>query len=53
MEPLCVKVAEEHGKNKAAYYEGWKAGYQLNKGRPFDGKYHQMSLLNLIIDIFT
>lgn len=39
LEPLSIKIAEEHGKNKAMYYEGWKAGYQLNKGRPFDGKF--------------
>lgn len=32
LEPICVKVAEDHGKQKATYYEGWKAGYQMNKG---------------------
>nr|BAE86938.1 sex-lethal [Bombyx mori] len=31
-EPLSVKVAEEHGKQKAAYYAGWSAGYQQNRG---------------------
>lgn len=31
-EPLCVKVAEEHGKQKAAYYAGWAAGFQHNRG---------------------
>ncbi|XP_033222974.1 sex-lethal homolog isoform X2 [Belonocnema kinseyi] len=25
-EPLSVKIAEEHGKQKAAYYAGWQAG---------------------------
>lgn len=33
MEPISVRVAEEHGKQKATYYEGWKAGFQMNKGR--------------------
>lgn len=31
MEPISIKVAEEHGKQKATYYDGWKAGYQMNK----------------------
>ncbi|XP_068623936.1 sex-lethal homolog [Battus philenor] len=31
-EPLSVKVAEEHGKQKAAYYAGWAAGFQHNRG---------------------
>ncbi|XP_072934204.1 sex-lethal homolog [Epargyreus clarus] len=31
-EPLCVKVAEEHGKQKAAYYAGWAAGFHHNRG---------------------
>ncbi|CAK1541816.1 unnamed protein product [Leptosia nina] len=31
-EPLCVKVAEEHGKQKAAYYAGWSAGFQQSRG---------------------
>lgn len=36
---MQIKIAEEHGKNKAAYYEGWKAGFQMNKARQFDGTY--------------
>ncbi|XP_013167877.1 PREDICTED: sex-lethal homolog isoform X1 [Papilio xuthus] len=31
-EPLSVKVAEEHGKQKAAFYAGWAAGFQHNRG---------------------
>ncbi|KAL0818508.1 hypothetical protein ABMA28_008956 [Loxostege sticticalis] len=31
-EPLSVKVAEEHGKQKAAYYAGWAAGFHHNRG---------------------
>lgn len=31
-EPLVVKVAEEHGKMKAAYYAGYHAGLQTNRG---------------------
>lgn len=31
-EPLSVKVAEEHGKQKAAYYAGWAAGFQHTRG---------------------
>ena len=31
-EPLCVKIAEEHGKQKAAYYAGWQAGYNQSRG---------------------
>ncbi|XP_038213135.1 sex-lethal homolog isoform X2 [Zerene cesonia] len=31
-EPLCVKVAEEHGKQKAAYYAGWSAGFHQSRG---------------------
>jgi hypothetical protein len=30
-----VKIAEEHGKQKAAYYAGWQAGYNQSRG-----KYH-------------
>ncbi|XP_014204731.1 sex-lethal homolog [Copidosoma floridanum] len=30
-EPLCVKIAEEHGKQKAAYYAGWQAGYNQSR----------------------
>ncbi|KAK3907108.1 Protein sex-lethal [Frankliniella fusca] len=33
-EPLCVKIAEEHGKQKAAYYAGWQAGYTQSRGMP-------------------
>ncbi|XP_023725329.1 sex-lethal homolog isoform X4 [Cryptotermes secundus] len=30
-EPLVVKIAEEHGKQKAAYYAGWQAGYNQSR----------------------
>nr|XP_034185170.1 protein sex-lethal-like isoform X6 [Osmia lignaria] len=30
-EPLSVKIAEEHGKQKAAYYAGWQAGYNQSR----------------------
>ncbi|XP_075983532.1 sex-lethal homolog isoform X3 [Anticarsia gemmatalis] len=33
-EPLSVKVAEEHGKQKAAYYAGWAAGFHHNRVIP-------------------
>ncbi|XP_034235607.1 sex-lethal homolog isoform X1 [Thrips palmi] len=33
-EPLQVKIAEEHGKQKAAYYAGWQAGYTQSRGMP-------------------
>lgn len=32
-EPLTVKIAEEHGKQKAAYYAGWQAGYTQSRGK--------------------
>lgn len=32
-EPLSVKVAEEHGKQKAAYYAGYSAGFHHNHNR--------------------
>ncbi|KAJ8866712.1 hypothetical protein PR048_032573 [Dryococelus australis] len=31
-ESLVVKVAEEHGKQKAAYYAGWQAGLSQSRG---------------------
>ncbi|CAK9818730.1 Protein sex-lethal [Anthophora quadrimaculata] len=31
-EPLSVKIAEEHGKQKAAYYAGWQAGFNQSRG---------------------
>lgn len=31
-EPLVVKVAEEHGKMKAAYYAGYHAGINNMRG---------------------
>lgn len=34
-EPLSVKIAEEHGKQKAAYYAGWQAGYNQSRGKWF------------------
>ncbi|XP_014226907.1 sex-lethal homolog isoform X3 [Trichogramma pretiosum] len=30
-EPLSVKIAEEHGKQKAAYYAGWQAGFNQSR----------------------
>lgn len=33
LEPLIVKIAEEHGKQKAAYYAGWHAGYTQSRGK--------------------
>lgn len=33
LEPLVVKIAEEHGKQKAAYYAGWHAGYTQSRGK--------------------
>jgi len=37
MEPLQVKIAEEHGKQKAAYYAGWQAGFTHSRGAPGGG----------------
>lgn len=34
-ERLSVRVAEEHGKQKAAYYAGWQAGLQQSRGNYF------------------
>ncbi|XP_065334879.1 sex-lethal homolog [Cloeon dipterum] len=34
MEPIQVKIAEEHGKQKAAYYAGWQAGFTQSRGGP-------------------
>lgn len=30
---LKFQVAEEHGKQKAAYYAGWAAGFHHNRGK--------------------
>jgi hypothetical protein len=46
-EPLVVKIAEEHGKQKAAYYAGWQAGYNQSRG-----KYHVKSLSPFIHDFY-
>ncbi|KAK1118160.1 hypothetical protein K0M31_015207 [Melipona bicolor] len=43
-EPLSVKIAEEHGKQKAAYYAGWQAGYNQSRGErlyPTRNKYQR------------
>ncbi|KAI4504516.1 hypothetical protein M0802_000066 [Mischocyttarus mexicanus] len=32
-ERLSVKIAEEHGKQKAAYYAGWQAGYNQSRDK--------------------
>lgn len=32
-EPLNVKTAEDHGKQKAAYYAGWQAGFNRSQER--------------------
>lgn len=37
-EPLVVKVAEEHGKMKAAYYAGYHAGLSTTRGGGGVGK---------------
>ncbi|XP_051162115.1 sex-lethal homolog isoform X1 [Leptopilina boulardi] len=37
-EPLSVKIAEEHGKQKAAYYAGWQAGYNQSRGGGMAGR---------------
>lgn len=29
--PISVKIAEEHGKQKAAYFAGWEAGRQQSR----------------------
>ncbi|XP_018912418.1 sex-lethal homolog isoform X2 [Bemisia tabaci] len=38
-DPITVKIAEEHGKQKAAYYAGFHAGY--NQSRAVDISYNQ------------
>lgn len=38
LEPLVVKIAEEHGKQKAAYYAGWHAGYTQSRGSGSGGQ---------------
>ncbi|XP_028172301.1 sex-lethal homolog isoform X2 [Ostrinia furnacalis] len=43
-EPLSVKVAEEHGKQKAAYYAGWAAGFHHNRVAPAPPPPRQHSL---------
>ncbi|XP_065205616.1 sex-lethal homolog isoform X3 [Planococcus citri] len=35
LEPLTVKIAEEHGKQKAAYYAGWHAGYTQSRAKNY------------------
>ncbi|XP_066584018.1 sex-lethal homolog isoform X2 [Prorops nasuta] len=46
-EPLSVKIAEEHGKQKAAYYAGWQAGYNQSRERlyPTRNKYQRYHYL--------
>lgn len=34
-DPIGVKIAEEHGKQKAAYYAGWQAGFSQTVKRGF------------------
>ncbi|XP_041971780.1 sex-lethal homolog isoform X2 [Aricia agestis] len=46
-EPLCVKVAEEHGKQKAAYYAGWAAGFHHNRV-PLPQRHHSLDQLDML-----
>ena len=34
--PISVKIAEEHGKQKAAYFAGWEAGRQQARRKYID-----------------
>jgi hypothetical protein len=34
--PISVKIAEEHGKQKAAYFAGWEAGRQQARRKCID-----------------
>ncbi|XP_068086855.1 sex-lethal homolog isoform X3 [Anabrus simplex] len=47
-EPLTVKIAEEHGKQKAAYYAGWQAGYNQSRASQcsaaFNNWLHQQNM---------
>ncbi|XP_038213153.1 sex-lethal homolog isoform X4 [Zerene cesonia] len=48
-EPLCVKVAEEHGKQKAAYYAGWSAGFHQSRAPPvIPQRHHSLDQLDMI-----
>ncbi|CAG9558991.1 unnamed protein product [Danaus chrysippus] len=48
-EPLCVKVAEEHGKQKAAYYAGWAAGFHHNRVPPvIPQRHHSLDQLDML-----
>ncbi|XP_048482129.1 sex-lethal homolog isoform X12 [Plutella xylostella] len=53
-EPLSVKVAEEHGKQKAAYYAGWAAGFHHNRGEPCneDSGMHDATFMSQYDDEF-
>lgn len=42
LEPLTVKIAEEHGKQKAAYYAGWHAGYTQSRGKSSHSQYNSI-----------
>lgn len=47
-EPLVVRVAEEHGKMKAAYYAGYHAGLQRRNRRNYDNfeNFEQFTMFN-------
>ncbi|XP_043517429.1 sex-lethal homolog isoform X5 [Frieseomelitta varia] len=49
-EPLSVKIAEEHGKQKAAYYAGWQAGY--NQSRVADAAVTMLILPHRFSNLF-
>ena len=42
--PISVKIAEEHGKQKAAYFAGWEAGRQQARRKCIDIFYFDISL---------
>ncbi|GBP45826.1 hypothetical protein EVAR_27534_1 [Eumeta japonica] len=42
-------VAEEHGKQKAAYYAGWTAGYHHNRAPPLvPQRHHSLDQLDML-----
>ncbi|XP_063896438.1 sex-lethal homolog isoform X7 [Helicoverpa armigera] len=49
-EPLSVKVAEEHGKQKAAYYAGWAAGFHHNRAsvHHIPQRHHSLDQLDML-----
>lgn len=47
--PLVVRIAEEHGKQKAAYYAGMQAGMRQNQRTPNSNYGRPTVLLYLIM----